>query len=383
MTPPVVHPFLMGAVRGGDPARLLALAPADGDWEKIVADAAAHGLAPLLRRWLRKADLDRQLPEGLRARLEAERAGVAARNLLLAGELAGVLRALAGRGLPCAPLRGLALAERLHGDLTARPMGDIDLLARREHLAEVTAVLSDLGFAEMDRRPGFARAYSHTLEFFKDRHGWIMIEPHWTLAYPPFVDRLDMEAVWRRCVRGRVVGVETWLLPPEELLLHLCLHLAHRDESAPLLWLYELDRLVRQEAETLDWSCFLSLVRDAKLEPLLSQILGTARALLETPVPDRVLVQLARDRRGSAEARLARLVGGASRVDGKESLAVFFALQGLGAKLRYVLALLFPSPEFMRREYALTRPRELGPAYVRRVCHLSREGLNGVVKLLC
>lgn len=77
-----------------------------------------------------------------------------------------------------------------------------------------------------------------------------------------------------------------------------------------------------------------------------------------------------------------RLLAGASTVDGKESLAVFFTLKGFRAKLSYALALLFPSPEFMRLQYGLTRRSQLGLAYIRRFCRLFWESSKGLLKLL-
>lgn len=382
MTVPAIHPFLLGLLRGSDAETLLPLAPEDRNWEEIISDAAAQGFTPWLYRRLKQSDMGRRLPAGLADRLEAEFFGLAARNIMLSNELGGVLRAFEGKQLRCAPLRGLALAECLYGDITARPMGDLDLLVRKQDLAEVAAILRDLGFREMDRRPGFAQAFYYTLKFFKDRHGWIIVEPHWSLAYPPFAERLDMEPVWRRCVRGRVAGVETWLLAQEELLLNLCLHLAHHDGSAPLLWYYELDRFLRQQEATIDWSRVLILTQEAKLEFFLSKALGAVQALFATPIPGHVLSRLAQEPPRSVEGRLVRWLAGASTVDGKESLAVLFTLTGFSAKLRYALALLFPTPEFMRLQYGLSRRSQLGLAYIRRFCRLSWESLKGLLKLL-
>ncbi|MBI2002910.1 MAG: hypothetical protein HYS69_17315 [candidate division NC10 bacterium] len=68
-------------------------------------------------------------------------------------------------------------------------------------------------------------------------------------------------------------------------------------------------------------------------------------------------------------------------MDGKESLAVLFTLKGIRAKLKYALALLFPSPEFMRLEYGLTSGTQVGPAYLRRFRFLMWEGCKGIVRL--
>jgi hypothetical protein len=382
MTTLAVHPFLMGVLRGDEPDTLLPLAQGAADWEEIFRDATGHGLIALLYGWLKRADIRHRLPASVAVDLEGKFFGLAARNMLLSRELATLLRAFEKRHLLCAPLRGLALAERLYGDITARPMGDLDLLVRKEDLPHVAAIFRDLGYREIDRRTGFAQAFGNTLEFYKDRHGWIVAEPHWTIAYPPFVDRVDMDRVWMRCARGQVVGVETWLLSAEDLLLHLCLHLTHRDVAAPLLWFYEIDRLVRQEQGAFDWSRFVSATREAGLGSLLSRALGMVRALFGTPLPDRILDQLANAPAPFLEGRLVRLLAGGSSVDGKESLAVLFTLKGFRAKLKYALALLFPSPEFMRVEYGLTSGTQLGFAYLRRFRFLIQEGCKGIVRLV-
>lgn len=382
MTLPAVHPFLMEVLRGLEPEAPARPALENPDWEEVVSGAAAHGLIPLLFRWLKRSDLGRGLPPGLAESLDEQVFGLAALNMVLADELKSVLRAFEARGLPCAPLRGLALAERIHRDITARPMGDVDLLVRKKDVPAAAAILGDLGFREIDRRPGFARAFSYTLELLKGRHGWIVIEPHWTLTYPPFVDRIDMDAVWDRCVRGQVVGVETWLLSGEDLLFHLCLHLAHKDASAPLLWWYELDRLVRLEQAALDWSRVLSLARHGRLEFLVAQVLGRVTALFATPIPDHVLGELTAEHPSSFDRRLARLLARASDVDGKESLAVFLALGGFRERLSYALGLLFPSPQFMRLQSGETGRAGLLAAYVRRCCRLAWAGSRGVARLL-
>lgn len=379
MTTVAPHPLLLDLVRDGDDAPR-PLPRGAREWAAITASAEHHGLAPLLYRRLTRAG--GSLPADVMDRLERAAVGVAARNMLLAHELAAILRAAAGRGIRCVPLRGLVLAERLYGDITARPMGDLDLLVRREDLSRVTALLETLGFREVDRRPGFARAFSYTLELVKDAHGGVVVEPHWTIAYPPFVDTIGMDDVWTRCTPGRVVDVETLLLDPTDLLLHLCLHLAHKAPETSLLWHWELDRFIRREGGAIDWPAFVARVQGGNLQSLVGDVIEDARTRFATPVPEDARDALATAPMGVRQRRVLRLLARSSGVDGKESLAVLVMLPGARARLRYALALLFPSPRFMTLEYGLTRRRQLGLAYLRRVGHLSWEGLKGTARLL-
>jgi hypothetical protein len=372
MTPPAVHPFLMSLLRG-------AAAPGEHDWDTIVNDAVKHGLTSIVYGWLKVSASPPWPPPEVVDRIKAVVYSQAARNLRLAQELVSILRACKDRKIACAPIRGLALAEQLYGNIAARPMGDLDLLVRREALAEAAETLRESGYREIDRRPGFARAYSYTLEFVKDRHGWVIVEPHWTIAYPPFAERIDMEALWKRCARGQVVGVEAWRLSREDLFLHLCFHLIHRREDAPLLWFYELDRLLRQDGKTFDWAHVVEVARQSGQAVLLAEVLGGLKDLFNSPIP---VSQPGRSAARSMEQRMAGLLAGDSRADGRESLALFFTIKGLKAKLRYLCALLFPSPEFMRLHYGLSARRRLGLRYLARIARFAWEGLKGLAGLL-
>lgn len=367
---PAPDPLLLALVRGEDAADVSA-----GDWRRTAAAAAAEGLAPwLFARLARRAEVPADVLGGLR---DASRR-VTARALALAAELAAILRALADAGIACAPLRGIALAERLYDDTAARPAGDIDLLVRRRDLDAVETRLRALGYRTVDRRAGFAREFSYTLEMARDARGGVVVEPHWTLAYPPFADALDMERVWARCRAGRVAGQPAGWLAPEALLLNLCLHLVHKAPDVPLLWLVDVDRLVRREGGTIDWDELCALAGDAGVGRQTALALQAVATLLDTLVPRRVIDALG----GVAAGPLDALLRPEVTVDGRESLALLFALRGVRRRARYAAALLVPSPAFMALEYGVSGPGALARAYGRRARHLLWEGLKGTTRLL-
>ncbi|TAJ07056.1 MAG: hypothetical protein EPO61_13835 [Nitrospirae bacterium] len=385
MIAPALNSFLMSLLTD---AAGPAVPPPPEDlaqWESLIEDAEAEGLTQLLSGWLHA------LPERRRtfaAAVELIRpilVKIAAQNLVLAEELSSLLRRFQDHRLPCIPIRGPALAEQLYGDVTARAMGDLDLLVPRDRLPEIAGLLTDAGYREIDRRPGFARTFSYTLEFVKKRHGWIYVEPHWTIAYPPVADRIDMDSVWQRAVPGHVAGVNTLLLNRTDLLLHLCFHLLHKREQAPLLWWRELALLIRQEPAAIDWAQVLRMAKQTGQGELLAETLGQVRALFRSPVPEPVLAQLAvqpeQTSRNFLRRRLAPLLRGDSCVDGRESLAQLLVLKGFPAKWRYACGILFPSSEFMRAHYGLTGRPWLGYHYAARLLHLLWEGGKGLAEL--
>jgi hypothetical protein len=376
-----INPFLVELLHAWD-SDTGVLSLADSEWRVVLEDAHAEGLTPLLYNWFRQTEVSSRPPADAADLLQQRFFAIAARNMMLADELAGILQAWERENRPCVPLRGLALAEDLFGDITLRPMGDIDLLVRREDLEDITSILCGLGFQQMDRRPGFAIDYYYTLKFFKDRHGWIIVEPHWTITYPPFADRVDMEVVWERSERDRVVGVASRKLAVEDLLFHLCLHLVHQGDEAPLLHFFEIDRLIRKRHESIDWSRVALMAEMSGQGFLLHRALDRVRTHFDTPVPEEAIKRIPDRPASKLEGRLADLLAGSENIDGKESLALLFTIKGMRARLRYVIALLFPSPEFMMIQYGLSHRRQLGLSYIRRLIYFTREGLKGVTRLL-
>ncbi len=373
---PEVHAFLWSLVR-----QETATAPDRDDpiWHDLLRQCLQQCLLPLFHQWSFTPEGKKRIPSEVRAQVAEEAARVTATNLVLADELRAILTRCRDRGLACVPLRGLALAEQLHGPGALRQTGDIDLLLRQADLSAMTESLTGLGYGCMEHRPGFAGTFSYTLEFVKDRHGWIVVEPHWTLAYPPFTEALDMEGVWSRCRKGRVAGIDAWLLSDEDLLVHLCCHVLHQGNQAPLLWWHELDLLIRTRNGSLNWETVTATAGQSGQAFLISEVLEALRDRFHSPIPDSTLTSLAAHH---SQAPLVNLLVQAPGLSGREEFAQFVSLPGIRAKLRYARGLLCPSPDYMVLRYGVRGPFKLGRAYITRLLHLSWEGLRWTGALL-
>ncbi len=246
LTIPSVHPYLMTLLLEDPSEREQLTALTHDSWTTIIEEAIAQRLAALLFRRLNHSNDQHLVPSHLLQLLTQQMVQQTAWNLLLTNELEHILTACQTRGITCIPIRGPVFAAQLYGDCSMRQMDDLDLLVHREDLSAIRDMFDQFGYLRHEQQPGFLEAFSYSLEFIHPQHG-LIVEPHWTLAYPPFVAATDMAPVWARTVKQQWMNRETWALGQEDLLLHLCLHLLHKGEHAPLLWYYELDRLIRQQ----------------------------------------------------------------------------------------------------------------------------------------
>ena len=376
LTLPSVHPFLMTLLMEGQTEREQLTAFPHHSCKTIVEEAIAQRLAAILFRWLNHSNHQHFIPIHLLNLLKQQMVRQTAWNLLLTKELGRILAACQQRGIACIPIRGPVLAVQLYGDCSMRQMDDLDLLVHREDLSALKEIFDQLGYAQHEQRPGFLEAFSYSLEFIHPQYG-VIVEPHWTLVYPPFIGTTAMEPVWARAVKQRVMDMDTWTLSQADLVLHLCLHLLHKGEHTPLLWYYELDTLIRQMRSPLDWNVFVHQAQAMGQAGLITDVLATLGHHFHSTIPEAILSRLLHPSRPSPSISPQPMrdhMLAQSSLNGREEFALLCSLQGLRQKSQYTYALLFPSPQYMAQRYGLSSPMGLISSYINRACHLFWDG---------
>lgn len=292
---------------------LLALAA----WDDLSIAAIALGLAPALHK--RTADVD--LPPVARAKLAVTYAATQQRNAAIAAQLAELLAGCAASAVEVVVLKGAYLAFQVYPDPALRGMSDIDLLFQPGDLPQGEAVLQSLGYQGKHKPasegPGIVKhtsTYKRALEIDPanctpnpylstagDRH----VDPHGSLEESWFGLRVDVTpGVWQRSQPITLVGQPARALTPEDLLLHLGVHLIfHLLMGKPsLVQLYDLavvcDRL------PMDWQALLARSQERQATAFLYAALHLADEIFAAPLPPDALSAL----RQSCPARLANAI---------------------------------------------------------------------------
>ena len=89
------------------------------EWPLLLERAYSHQVYPLVYRNLRDVGFS-GVPDVVQAELKGQYLANALRNQLLAEELARLLGLLSEAGIQVIPLKGVALAQSLYGDVAAR-----------------------------------------------------------------------------------------------------------------------------------------------------------------------------------------------------------------------------------------------------------------------
>ena len=269
------------------------------DAERFLALARWHQLTPLLCSLLHR-ELAPDEPLAVALRRDAYRS--VARQQRLLSMAAPLIDALESEHVPIIALKGLVLGARYYADPADRPMRDVDLLVRREHVETVLHAAADLGLERFEDR--------HSLAFDLRFGSALVLTPtpaddsrpsldiHWALfdegqfasGTAPSLDR-----VWERAERVDIAGMSLLGLASEDMLLHLAAHLAVHHAFGGLLWYCDVALLLRHPDTRLDWDMVVASAEQLRLRGVLSLVLGAVSELFEVVIPVEVRRWLRRE----------------------------------------------------------------------------------------
>jgi hypothetical protein len=268
------------------------------DWNRLVALASEHDIGPLVyHTLLRLKCAPRPVPPAFHI-LKNQYCGNALRNRFLYDELGCVLRAFQKRSKAVVVLKGAALAELVYGDRALRPMADVDLLVHKEDLPEIEACLAELSYVlnENQTRPkAWYYDHYHHLAFRKcvNSSFTLRCEIHWYLERPDRPFAIDIEGVWSRAARATIAGVDVLVLSPEDLLLHLCLHICKHKLTAGLRAFCDISETIRRYSQCLDWQEVRRRAAQWRASSLVWLPLAIVAMFWDTCVPEGVVHALA------------------------------------------------------------------------------------------
>lgn len=250
------------------------------EWRHVVALARQQSVSPLLHHRLKSLALS--LPIELADELKNDHLVLSMRNVRLYHGLGNLLRLLQEKNIAVIVLKGAYLAEVVYGDVGLRGMNDIDLLVKKDDLPRVDQELLASGFEATD--------FNRTITEINHHFGYklpgsdIRAEIHWTLMAIENIAK-DIDGLWSRSQSATIAQVSTRVLSPEDLLLHLCLHMTKHARDMHIRMLCDIGEIVRHDREKLDWSQIDARARQWGIYRAVYVVLRLAEELLESAVP--------------------------------------------------------------------------------------------------
>jgi hypothetical protein len=258
------------------------------DWDDVFKNGGRHGILSLLYCHL-KDEQGIKIPSWVLGRLEVFYYRIVYRNMRIYSLLKLIIKGFNERNIPVILLKGVALAEKVYGNIGLRSMYDIDFLVKKEDMEKVEGLLTELHcLPDLESEEG--KSY-HNRYFDKERS--IAIEVHWDIENTPNPFSLDIQEIWERAKKIEMNGTHAFIFSPEDLILYLCLHSAYHHKFLKhvitLKQICDISEVIRCYRERLDWSQVEALAQKYGLSKLVYSTLFIVETLLKTGIPlDRI-----------------------------------------------------------------------------------------------
>jgi len=264
------------------------------DWPLLIKYSVSHGLNPLLYQNLNTI-CPEAVPKAVLVYLKTFYRWNAGRAKLMSEELVKLITLLKALGISALPYKGPVLAASVYRNLSFRQVGDLDIVVSRKDLPHARKVFASQPY-QLQLTP------EEEAIFLKNRYhlhyaredGKVDVELHWafTRRYWPFP--LTIEQLWKRIEVIEIHGSPMPNLPPEDLLILLCMHGA-KDHWVRLMWVCDIAELTRRNPN-LDWNRTIQQAKALGARRILFLGLYLAHQLLSAPIPLDIIQTMIADR---------------------------------------------------------------------------------------
>ncbi len=369
------------------------------DWENLQFTAQAEKAAPLLYWNLKISNscIALSIPEVTLDRLRISYSQNCSRNFFLYRNLGEVLDILDDDDIPIIVLKGAAIAATVYPDIGLRQMQDIDLLVPEDKLINIVKLLESLGYKQTIPEFGtgildlLSNQVSLSVKSFHniplDIHSSIIASKAYDYAVPvdwfwSQIEHFSWPDSSNRKLNSTRHGDNVFKLTPTAQLLHSAVHLTlqHGAGKMPLLWFYDIHRLIQVFEFQIDWELLINKAVEFRWEPALKSALSETRNYFGTNLPDGIIKKLSR----RSNMHVQKIVEIKNKPPQTRMIEEWQTLVSINPRhrLKLVLALLFPTFSYMRWRYHIQSTWSLPFFYVYRWLDILSDGIRTILLLV-
>lgn len=242
----------------------------DDHWSQIISCADRMRVIPLLFYTLKQYD-GIQLPTEIYRTLMTRYLANGGRNLMLSSELKKILNAFDQNDIQVVPLKGAYLSYAVYERSSIRQMLDLDLMVKWEDMPKAINILETFGYMatgtfHWDEE---CRRFDHHGPGYRHPSG-SMVELHWNIIDAHSIGEREIaigEIFINRARPGLLLETKTYLLTPEDLILHSIVHQTlHHTFHLGIREFYDIKRIYEKFKDNIDWGLLISSAKELKIE---------------------------------------------------------------------------------------------------------------------
>jgi hypothetical protein len=186
------------------------------------------------------------------------------------------------------------LGETVYSDIDLRPPGDIDILVKKTDLQDAADTLLKMGYNPAYPMEQY-KSHHHIPPYRRmdeELNESISIEIHHNIAPEPLMSRLRAEELWKGTQAVNISGIDTMVLSPENLIMHLCIHLSYSCFTGGIGNLADISESIRYYNGSLNWDSLVERSNQFQVGSFVYYPLYLAKEMMDANIPAYVLKDL-------------------------------------------------------------------------------------------
>ncbi len=347
------------------------------DWDYFLRKARENGISGIIYFKLNENKADfLNIPSEIFDELKKDYYLNATKNTLIFKELGKVLEAFEKTGLQVIVLKGATLAEAVYKNLALRPMLDIDLLVKKEDLLRTDKQLKILDYWPLDRSiddGDFSPTYLTTLDYRSSSVNSPSFHIHWhfvnsSVPNDSYIKHIRMEDIWQNAEKTHIANVETLVMSPHHLIIHLSEHALRVTHSlSKLCFFCDIHEVINLYKERLDWNQLIEESYKFNLNRLVYLSLYFSFIFFGTQIPEDILLRLRPERFSLGEKIFMNSISNNSRFPGLSYLVHLSMNKGLFKRMEFVWRTFFPPRQIIAQRSYIPQSKLSSVHYIRRI----------------
>lgn len=330
-------------------------------WNTLVSEASRHRIAPLMYHKIKLAEAESIIPKDVLLKLREKYLANAYRNTVLFHQLNEFVGCLNNKGIPVILLKGAHLAEFVYKDIALRPMSDLDIMVKEEHLSEVVRVAFNAGYQffyeKKNAKEKSNENYNYDiLKYYKHFQPLIHPETKCLLEIHCFISNIGTpfeipaSDLWKDAQPEALNKNAVFLLSPEDFIIHLCLHAAYDHLfDFGLGALYDISMTIGHYGKKINWNEIQRRSSQWGTSQCLLLALYFTKKWMGAEIPDELFENFYIDQ--MVHIAEERIFISSETASMHPHYIQWRNRKNMRDKMSYVFDVLFPSRDFMANRY--------------------------------
>jgi hypothetical protein len=337
------------------------------NWDRLFDFAGYNGIIPVLYSTIKenpsKYGLNSKVFNDLKNRFERH----AFRNLKFLTVYRELIRVLNKENIPVIILKGIALIELIYSNPALRPMIDIDLLIAKKDVDHVKQIMNHMGSRFMDKHVSkiSSTIHKHIPGFI---YKGVLVEYHTQLVSKKSNIHIDIDAVWKNKQEMLLHNEYVYTLDYEWSLLFLCIHAQSHllDGKFKLIWFIDIALYLRKHRNKIDFEKFMMLIDQSNSNRLVAGAFFLINTYFNIDLGDIDPRNIYNSNYEEEQQIFCNYLDG-EKIKNRQRQLIGLDKLSNSERIRYVLSIIFPNINFIKRKYSINNPVLIFFCYIHRI----------------